>query len=462
MPFQIKYSSFKSLLKLHPATLLILSFVSLIITGTFLLKLSIATNVGYIPLIDAVFTATSAVCVTGLVVVDTGSYFTIFGQCVILMLIQIGGLGVMTVSVMLFKLIGKNITFRQRMALQDMFAHTPRADIFQLLKTIFIFTAIVELIGICVFFIHWVRFFPIGEALYLAVFHSVSTFCNAGFSLFSDSMIRASGDWFLNVNMCLLIIMGGIGFPVIYNVYLQFAARDTKRPRLSVQTKVVLVTTIALILFGAVSFWLLERTHALSGRPFLETIMISIFQSVTCRTAGFNSIDIACLNEATLMIMMGLMFFGASPGSCGGGIKTTSLAIILAFTVSRIRKQKRLNLFKKSIPAETVNRCVTLILVCLSLIGCVLFLILVSNSLQRSSTPGLKTPFIAYLFETVSAFGTVGLSMGITPSLSSWCKGLLVLLMLIGRVGVLSFVYISIGGGTANGIEYAEENIMIG
>jgi trk system potassium uptake protein TrkH len=160
--------------------------------------------------------------------------------------------------------------------------------------------------------------------------------------------------------------------------------------------------------------------------------------------------------------MMGLMFFGASPGSCGGGIKTTSLAIIIAFTVSRIRKQKRLNLFKKSIPVETVNRCVSLILVCLSLIGCVLFLILVSNSLQRSSAPGLKTPFIAYLFETVSAFGTVGLSLGITPSLSSWCKGLLVLLMLIGRVGVLSFAYISIGGGTANGIEYAEENIMIG
>jgi trk system potassium uptake protein TrkH len=215
MPFQIKYSSFKSLLKLHPATLLILSFVSLIITGTFLLKLSISTNIGYISLIDAIFTATSAVCVTGLVVVDTGRYFTIFGQCVILMLIQIGGLGVMTVSVLLFKLIGKNITFRQRMALQETFAHSPRADIFQLLKTIFIFTVIVELIGICVFFIHWVRFFPIGEALYLAVFHSISTFCNAGFSLFSDSMIRASGDWFLNVNMCLLIIMGGIGFPVI-------------------------------------------------------------------------------------------------------------------------------------------------------------------------------------------------------------------------------------------------------
>ena len=453
---------FSRILKLHPATLVLASFLLAIVVGTFLLMLPVSTNAGRIPLIDALFTATSAICVTGLIVVDTGSYFTIFGQCIILVLIQIGGLGVMTVSVMLFRIIGKNITFRQRMALQDVFAHTPRGDIFQLLKTIFIFTAIAELIGMGALFVYWLPTFSVGRAMYLAVFHSISAFCNAGFSLFSDSLMRSSGDWFLNLNICLLIIMGGIGFPVVYDVYTNFKSRNRERRKLSVQTKVVFVTTIALILFGAVVFWILEKPHILSGRPFLETILISVFQSVTCRTAGFNTVDISLLSDATLMVMTGLMFFGASPGSCGGGIKTTSLALIVAFTVSRVRKQKRLNLFKKSIPVETVSRCVSLILVCLSLIGFALFFILVGNDLQSSFTPALETRFIAYLFETVSAFGTVGLSMGLTPSHSLWVKSWIILLMFIGRVGVLTFAYIIVGGGTEKGIEYAEENIMIG
>jgi trk system potassium uptake protein TrkH len=462
LPHPKNYSGVKKLLKMHPAALVILSFLSLIIAGTLLLKLPIAANSGSIPLIDAFFTATSAICVTGLIVVDTGTCFTLFGQIVILFLIQIGGLGVMTVSVMLFKMIGRNIPFRQRMVLQDVFAHTPRGDILQLLKTIFIFTVIIELIGFGGFFIHFLQSFPIGRALYLAVFHSVSAFCNAGFSTFSDSMMSASGDWLLNLNMCLLIILGGIGFPVVYDVYTKIKSRKEARRKLSVQTKVVFTTTLALIFFGAVVFWILEKPHILSGRPFGETILISIFQSVTCRTAGFNTVDISLLSDATLMIMTGLMFFGASPGSCGGGVKTTSLALIVAFTISRIRKQKRLNLFKKSIPVETVSRCVSLILLSLCLIGVVLFFILAGNSLEPSFVPCHATRFFTYLFETVSAFGTVGLSMGVTPSLSAWGKTWIILLMFVGRVGVLTFAYIIVGGAAERGIEYAEENIMIG
>lgn len=453
------YSRF---LKIHPATIVLSSFLLAIAVGALLLKLPISTTSGHISLINALFTSTSAVCVTGLIVVDTGSYFTLFGQIVILVLIQIGGLGVMTVSVMLFQVIGRNITFRQRMAMQDIFAHTPRGDILQLLKTIFIFTAIVELIGITGFFIYWVQSVDVSRALYLAVFHSISAFCNAGFSLFPDSMMGASGDWLLNLNMCLMIILGGIGFPVVYDVYTKFESGNQERRKLSVQTKVVFVTTMALIFFGAIMFWILEKPHILSGRPFGETLLISFFQSVTCRTAGFNTVDISLLSDATLMVMTGLMFFGASPGSCGGGVKTTTLALITAFTISRIRKQKRLNLFKKSIPVETVSRSVSLILVCLSLIGLVLFLLLAGNSLQNTFVPCLESRFIVYLFETVSAFGTVGLSMGITPSLSLWGKSWIILLMFVGRVGVLTFAYIIVGGGTEKGVEYAEENIMIG
>lgn len=452
----------KRLLKIHPASLVGISFLSMIVLGTILLKLPISSHTGFIPIVDAIFTATSAVCVTGLIVVDTGNYFTIFGQCVILSLIQIGGLGVMTVSVMLFKMIGRNIPFLQRMALQDMFAHTPRSDIFQLLKTIFIFTAIVELIGIGLLFAYWLKFFPAGKALYLAIFHAISAFCNAGFSIFSDSMVRASGDWLLNLTMCLLIVLGGIGFPVIYDIYKNLKPTNQRRRKLSVQTKVVVVTSAALIVFGSLIFWILEKPNILSELPLSETVLISVFQSITCRTAGFNTVDIARLTDATLMVMIGLMFFGASPGSCGGGVKTTSLALIVAFTVSRIRKQKRLNLFNRSIPVETVSRSISLILVCLSLIGMALFLIIAENSFQGTFSKAPQPGFIAYLFETVSAFGTVGLSMGITPALSLWGKTWIILLMFVGRVGVLTFAYIIIGGGTEKGIEYAEENIMIG
>lgn len=452
----------KKLLKIHPATLVILSFVGLISFGALLLRLPFATTAGPIPWIDAVFTATSAACVTGLIVVDTGTYFTNFGQGVLLALMQIGGLGVMTVSVMLFKLVGRSIGFRERKALQDMFAHTPRKDIFHLLKTIFLFTAVVEILGVIFLFIYWHRLFPAGKALYLAVFHSISAFCNAGFSTFSDSMVQARAETLPNITICLLIISGGIGFPVAYDVYNRLKSRDVRRPRLSVQTKVVLSTTLVLILSGAALFFILEKPHILAGRSLSESLLISVFQSVTCRTAGFNTVDIAALTDATLMMMLFLMFFGASPGSCGGGIKTTTVALMAAFTVSRIRGRKRVNLFKKSIPPETVSRCVSLILVCASLIGLILFLILAGNSLENSPHVEMGNHFMAYLFETVSAFGTVGLSMGITSTLSLWGKCWIIVLMFIGRVGVLTFAYIVVGGATERGLEYAEENLMIG
>ncbi|RJP96087.1 MAG: ATPase [Desulfobacteraceae bacterium] len=450
-------------LNMHPASMIAYGFVGVILAGAGILMHPASTRSGHIHFIDALFTSASAVCVTGLTVVDTGGYFTIFGQSVILFLIQIGGLGVMTVSVMLFKLVGKNIPFRHRMALQDVFAHTPREDIFQVVKTIFIFTGAVEALGAIVLFVRWQHQMPMGQALYQAVFHSVSAFCNAGFSLFSDSLMKASGDWTVNGVVCLLIVLGGIGFPVVHDIYYRFETRRIKRSKLAVQTKAVLVTTAVLIVVGAVFFWVLEFGNAMAGRPFSESIVISVFQSVTCRTAGFNTIDIGSLHDATLLLMIFLMFFGASPGSCGGGVKTTTLALIVSFTVSRIRRKKRVNLFKKSIPVETVSRSISLILVCATLIGVVLFMLTAGNALQNDFTGCPERRFLGYLFEAVSAFGTVGLSMGLTSTLSIWGKIWIILLMLVGRVGILTFAYIVVGGGRgACGIEYAEENIMIG
>ncbi len=450
------------ILKAHPAILVLASFLLAITVGTLMLKLPISTKAGHILWVDALFTATSAVCVTGLVVVDTGSYFTVFGQCVILALIQIGGLGVMTISVALFRWIGRSVSFRHRMVMQDLFAHTPREDIFGLVKSIVLFTLGAEIIGAVLLAVHWSRELPFLRAVYTAVFHSVSAFCNAGFALFSDSMVRYSDNLLLNTTLCSLIVVGGIGFPVLYDLQAWFERRKEKRVRLSIQTKTVLVTTVVLIASGALMFAFLERHDLGNAQSLLHRILTPLFQSITCRTAGFNTVDIASLKDATLAMMIFLMFFGASPGSCGGGVKTTTLALLTAFTVSRVRKKRRVNMFKKSIPTETVTRSVSLILVSIGIICVVLFLILVGDSASGHEVVGPRRSFLVYLFETVSAFGTVGLSMGITPELKTWGKCWIILTMIIGRVGVLTFSYIIVGPGTTNGVEYSEENLMVG
>lgn len=451
------------ILKSHPAILVLSSFLLAIILGTIALKLPVATQNGFIPWVDAFFTATSAVCVTGLIVVDTGSYFTFFGQCVILTLIQIGGLGVMTISVALFQWLGKTVSFRHRLVMQDLFAHTPRADIFGLVKSIFLFTIGAELVGAVFLTIHWQNELGFSKALYNGIFHSVSAFCNAGFALFPDSMMRYSDGLLLNTTICMLIVLGGIGFPVLYDLQSWLHKRKDKRVRLSIQTKTVLVTTLALITSGALMFAFLERQPLGEADSFSYRLLTPIFQSITCRTAGFNTVDIASLNDATLAMMLFLMFFGASPGSCGGGVKTTTLALLTAFTLSRIKKSQRVNIFKKSIPNETVTRSVSLILVSAGIICLVFFMLLVGTSGNENIPQGMHGSFLGYLFETVSAFGTVGLSMGLTPELNYWGKCWIILTMIIGRVGVLTFSYIIVGTGrTINGIEYSEENLMIG
>jgi trk system potassium uptake protein TrkH len=446
-----------SILRFHPAILIPSTFLLAILAGTLVLRIPAATASGHIPWLDALFTATSAVCVTGLIVVDTGSYFTRFGQCVILALIQIGGLGVMTISVGLFRWIGRNVSYRHRMVMQDLFAPAPREDIYGLVKSVILFTFWAELLGVVLLAAHWSGEFPFPQALFTAVFHSISAFCNAGFSLFSDSMVGYADDHLPNLTVCGLIVVGGIGFPVLYELWSRARNSGSKRKRLSVHARTVLWTTPILIVAGAGIFAWLEWDTLLASESPAFRFWAPVFQSVTCRTAGFNTVDIGSLKEATLTFMIFLMFFGASPGSCGGGVKTTTLALLSAFTWSRIRRRKRVNLFKKSIPRDTVNRSVSLVLASIGIIGVVLFLLLVGDP-----AAGARNHFLPYFFETVSAFGTVGLSMGATAELGAWGKSLIVALMLVGRVGVLAFAYIIVGTGPTNGVEYSEENVMIG
>lgn len=448
--------------KQHSAILVIISFALTIGLGAGLLMLPCSTTPGNISLIDALFTSASALCVTGLIVVDTGTYFTSFGQWVILLLIQIGGLGVMTVSVTLFLIIGKNISFHHRMVMQDTFAHTLRSDILHIVKTISIFTCIAELSGTLLLFVLWRHEFPFWEAWYISLFHAISAFCNAGFSLFSTSLTDYRNDPLITLTICFLIVAGGIGFPVIYDLY-SVGFRLKKRLKFSVQTKAALLTTVLLIVGGSVMFWGLEYPSFTQQSRLSEQILVSVFQSVTCRTAGFNTTDIAVLNDATIAMMLFLMFFGASPGSCGGGVKTTTLALITAFTWSRVTRKKHVNMFHKSIPLETITRSISLLLIAISMIGLALFLILLGEVGSVHENMVRQRQFLAYLFETVSAFGTVGLSMGTTAGLSSWGKCWIIVMMFIGRVGVMTFSYIIVGGnGAKTGIEYAEENVMIG
>ncbi|MBU1700974.1 MAG: TrkH family potassium uptake protein [Candidatus Eisenbacteria bacterium] len=451
------------LLKAHPASIVLASFLLAITVGALILMLPLSTRGGHIDWLDAAFTATSAVCVTGLVVVDTGSYFTMFGQCVILALIQIGGLGVMTISVALFRWLGRSVSIRGRMVMQDLFAHTPRADIFSLIKSVLLFTIGAEVVGAILLSVHWAGELGTWRAMYTAIFHAVSAFCNAGFSLFPDSMVRYSGSALLNLTVCFLIIAGGIGFPVLYDLQLKVLRRGNEKHRLAVQTRAVLLTSAVLIIAGAAMFAVLEgQAHGSQQHSLIHRLMVPLFQSITCRTAGFNTVDIASLTNATLAMMIVLMFFGASPGSCGGGIKTTTLAVLVAFSVGRIRRKSRVNMFKKSIPAETVSRSVALVLVSIGIIGVVLFMMLASEDGSGVGVGDQERGFLALMFETVSAFGTVGLSMGVTPELSAWGKSLIIGMMILGRVGVLTFAYVIVGTGPKNGIEYSEENLMVG
>ncbi len=448
--------------RLHPGQLIFLSYMLAIGVGTLLLSLPIATVSGSISWADALFTATSATCVTGLSVLDIGTYFTLFGQLVILALIQLGGLGIMTFSVAIFRLIGRKISFRERMAVQDVFTHTAQEDVYQLLKSIFFFTLGVESLGFLLLFLFWSAHYPLGEAFYLSVFHAISAFCHAGFSLFENSLMDFRGNLFINTVIGTLIILGGIGFPVVYDLYHTYFTNAKVRKKLLAQTKVVLLMTAILVPGAAILFWALEQNNTLQGLPWNEAALSSLFQSIATRSAGLNTLDIGALKDSTLAMFLFLMFFGGAPGSCAGGVKITTLALIGAFAWSRFRQERRVNVFKKSVPADTLTKSVVLILISIALITLFFFLLLVFAPTEIPALGGRHIPFRLYLFEAVSAFGTVGLSMGVTPYLTPIGKLLLILMMLIGRVGVLTIAYVVVGPTATKGIEYAEENIMVG
>lgn len=438
---------------LNPAKVLVLGFAILIFIGTFLLTLPIATEDGYnLTFLDALFTATSATCVTGLVVVDTADTFSLFGEIVILALIQIGGLGFMTFATFLFVLLGKKISLKERLLLKEAFNTNSTAGLVKLVKRIIIFTVLIESIGGIILAIRFSFDMPIGQAIYFGFFHAISNFNNAGFDLMGkfNSLTGYVDDPFVVLTVCSLIIVGGLGFIVINELY---EYRETRT--LSVHTKVVLSTTVILIVGATILIFLFEYGNPKTLGPLSTTGkgLGSFFHSITPRTAGANTLSMADLTHATLFLTIFLMFIGGGSGSTAGGIKVTTFALLMMTAFSQLKGKEDVVLFKRRIVIENILKALTVAMSGIMIVVMVTFLLTFTEK---------GHVFLMYLFEATSAFGTVGLSMGLTPDLSPLGRILIILTMFVGRLGPLTLGFAITKRRKKEAYRYTKGNIMIG
>lgn len=436
-----------------------LGFLSVIAVGTILLLMPFTNSSGNWndPLV-ALFTATSAVCVTGLGVVDTGTYFSFWGQFVMVVLVQIGGLGYMTATTFLLLLIGARFSLRDKIAIQQSLDRSSIYGSDQVLRSIIATTLIFELTGVFLLLPVFIPQHGFYQGLWIAIFHSINSWNNAGFSLFKDNLIGYQSSVLLNLTVTGLIIFGGIGYQVIMELYLWIRDRFIKKPErllFSLNFKVATTTTIILLILGTISFFLIElRNYETFGQMSLvNKIMAAWFQSVTTRTAGFNTVDFGKMTTAGLFITIALMFIGASPGGTGGGMKTTTLRVLTSCTKAILQGQEQVLLYKRQVPISLILKAVGV------LIGSVGTVVLATMMIALVE-PDLN--FIQILFEVVSAFATVGLSTGITASISPVAKLVLILTMYVGRVGVLLLMSAILGDPKPSAIRYPEENLIVG
>ena len=438
--------------RLKPTQTILLSFVLMIGLGTLLLMLPASTTSGEgLPVMDALFVSTSASCVTGLTVVDVKNDLSFFGKCVLLMLIQVGGLGIMTFATMAAHAMGYRFRLKQSIILQESLNQSGRAGLFGLIRRMIIYTLAVE--GFFALLLTW-HFYPeFGfDALGYGIFHAVSAFCNAGFDLFGnyDSLCRRPDDFFLMAGIALPIILGGIGFTVMYDVLHAGGWR-----KFSLHTKIVLVSNVLLIIGGTLLIWGIEtgNSHTIGEMPLGQQLAHSAFMSVSCRTAGFNTFDLAQSTQITQLVMIILMFIGASPLSTGGGIKGTTFFVIMRSVWAVFRGESELTVFGRAISKELRDQAFAIFT-----IGTIW---VVAMGILLSVIDGEVHDLEEVVFETVSAFGTVGMGIGITLSWNDWGKGLLALTMLLGRVGIMTFL-LSFIRQKQSTIKHPEEDIMIG
>lgn len=422
----------------------------IIIIGSLLLMLPISSVSGKVtPFNESLFTATSAVCVTGLVVQDTGSYWSTFGQAIILILIQIGGLGVITVAASFALLSGRKISLMQRSTMQEAIAAPKIGGIVRLTGFVLKATLIFELSGAVIMMPVLCKDYGV-KGVWLAVFHSISAFCNAGFDILGTdaskyvSLTQYVNYTSINLAVIFLIVIGGIGFLTWEDIY----TNKLHFRRYRMQSKVILITSAILIIVPALYFFFFD----LNNLPIKQRILSSLFQSVTTRTAGFNTVDLTALQEPSIATMIVLMIIGGSPGSTAGGIKTTTVAVLIANSLATFGRKDSSHFFKRRIDNQVVKNASTIL---------IMYLVLSFTGAVAISTAE-KIPFLKCLFETSSAIGTVGLTLGITPELGLFSQLILILLMFCGRVGGLTLIYAAISNTKKNISKYPLERITVG
>ena len=440
--------------RLSQTRIIALGFFFVIALGTFLLSLPFATKAGEVTTFtDAFFTATSATCVTGLVTVDTCMHWTLFGQLVILAMIQIGGLGFITIAVMFSVFLRKKVGLQMRGVLQESVNAQKLGGIIRLLRKVFIGTMLVEGIGAIILAIRFSFDMDVKHAIYYGVFHSISAFCNAGFDLFGfqgeySSLVNYVGDPTINITIMLLIIIGGIGFIVwddLSNNKLNFK-------KYMLHTKMVLVMTFALIFGGALLFYIFEKDNVLANATVMEKIFGSLFGSVTTRTAGFNTLDVAAFKDSTKLLTCVLMFIGGSPGSTAGGVKTVTIMVIITYLWNSLRSSKSCNIFSRSISDPDIKKASNIVVIhmAMAVVACL--------AMCHWNSCSLEDIFL----EVFSAIGTVGLSSGITREITLASKYLIIGLMYCGRIGSMSFASTFTDRKKVAPVQLPKEKIIIG
>ena len=448
----------------HPARTAFASYAGGVLAGGLLLLLPLCRAPSKPPIapIDAVFTAASAVCVTGLTVRSTGHDFSLLGQIVVLLLIQLGGIGIITVTTYITLRLGARQSLHNRTLLAETLGSGDEPDLRAVLRRVVRFALLFEAAGAVILTARFLFDYSVLDALWHGLFHSISAFCNAGFSLNDDSLMHYRGDWVVNLVVMALIICGGIGYPVMIDVVRNwFGPWPDRWGRLMLHTKLMLAGTAALIVFGTASVLMLEAYHALNGMTLSERLLAAMFQSVTSRTAGFNTLDTATLRDATLFVVILLMLVGAGPCSAAGGYKVTTLMLLLLRAWTTFRGGRRVHLSRRTIPEDVIDRAITTVLLfaVTATIGLVCLLMLQQYHFSDSVSGEL---FLHASFEVASALGTVGLSTGLTPFLTNWGKVVIIVLMFMGRLGPITVVAAVSLGRREPPIAYASEEPLVG
>lgn len=440
--------------RITPIQTITIGFLLIVIISTCILTLPVSSADGsFQSPLDALFTITSAISTTGLVVVDTGSYYSLFGQIIILIVVQIGGLGYMSIIVYLYFVAGKRPSLAVGMTLRESMSGVSLHNFREFARIVIIYTLFFEIAGAIVLAFYWMGTYPVGRSIYLGIFHSISAFCTAGFGLFSDSLMSGKESPVLNITVDILCIAGGLGFFVLHDVRAFFArgSHPGQKWRLATHTKLVLFTSLVLMTAGSVLVFVSEGGGA--GLPIIDRLLDSTFQAISASTTtGFNTIDIAGMKSAGLFTIIVLMFIGASPGSTAGGIKTTTFGVIVASTFATLRNRERINLFSKQVTIEVMKKS-------FSILALALFLVVTAAQILFITE---EATFAQVLFETVSAFGNVGLSAGITAGLTPIGKIVIIITMFIGRVGPWGIGLSLIGRVKPDRYSYPEAEIFVG